>query len=140
MTHWRPFRSPRSFASALSEIEAGSGSRYDPRLSRLFVTLLRRLQRETDDLDRFLAEGAENSPVVQEQRRLAKLLRPSEKLFRGLRLNSVANANESQLISEARAAVLQQTEKTEFDAVHTSARPNFSSRYHLRSSSTIAWN
>ena len=76
MTHWRPFRSPRSFASALSEIEAGSGSRYDPRLSRLFVTLLRRLQRETDDLDRFLAEGAENSPVVQEQRRLAKLLRP----------------------------------------------------------------
>jgi putative two-component system response regulator len=76
MTHWRPFRSPRSFASALSEIEAGSGSRYDPRLSRLFVNLLRRLQRETDDLDRFLAEGAENSPVVQEQRRLAKLLRP----------------------------------------------------------------
>jgi putative two-component system response regulator len=76
MTHWRPFRSPRSFASALSEIEAGSGSRYDPRLSRLFVTLLRRLQRETDDLDRYLAEGAENSPVVQEQRRLAKLLRP----------------------------------------------------------------
>lgn len=76
MTHWRPFRSPRSFASALSEIEAGSGSRYDPRLARLFVTLLRRLQRETDDLDRFLAEGAENSPIVQEQRRLAKLLRP----------------------------------------------------------------
>jgi putative two-component system response regulator len=76
MTHWRLFRSPRSFASALSEIEAGSGSRYDPRLSRLFVTLLRRLQRETDDLDRYLAEGAENSPVVQEQRRLAKLLRP----------------------------------------------------------------
>ena len=76
MTHWRPFRSPRSFASALSEIEAGSASRYDPRLSRLFVTLLRRLRRETDDLDRFLAEGAENSPVVQEQRRLAKLLRP----------------------------------------------------------------
>ena len=76
MTHWRPFRSPRSFASALSEIEAGSGSRYDPRLSRLFVTLLRRLHRETEDLDRFLAEGAESSPVVQEQRRLAKLLRP----------------------------------------------------------------
>jgi putative two-component system response regulator len=76
MTHWRPFRSPRSFASALSEIEAGSGSRYDPRLSRLFVNLLRRLQRETDDLDRYLADGAENSPVVQEQRRLAKLLRP----------------------------------------------------------------
>ncbi len=76
MTHWRPFRSPRSFASALSEIEAASGSRYDPRLSRLFVNLLRRLQRETDDLDRYIAEGAENSPVVQEQRRLAKLLRP----------------------------------------------------------------
>ena len=76
MTHWRPFRSPRSFASALSEIEAGSGSRYDPRLCRLFVTLVRRRQRETDDLDRYLAEGAENSPVVQEQRRLAKLLRP----------------------------------------------------------------
>lgn len=76
MTHWRPFRKPRSFTSALSEIEAGSGSRYDPRLSDLFVTLLRRLQRETDDLDRFLAEGAENSPVVQEQRRLAKLFRP----------------------------------------------------------------
>ena len=76
MTHWRPFRSPRSFASAISQIEAGSGSRFDPRLSHLFVTLLRRLQRETDDLDRFLAEGAENSPVVQEQRRLAKLLRP----------------------------------------------------------------
>ena len=76
MTHWRPFRKPRTFASALSEIEVGSDSRYDPRLARLFVTLLRRLQRETDDLDRYLAEGAENSPVVQEQRRLAKLLRP----------------------------------------------------------------
>lgn len=76
MTHWRPFRSPRSFASAMAEIEANSGSRYDPRLSRLFVTLLRRLHRETEDLDRFLAEGAESSPVVQEQRRLAKLLRP----------------------------------------------------------------
>jgi len=76
MTHWRPFRKPRTLASALSEIEVGSGSRYDPRLSHLFVTLLRRLQRETDDLDRYLAEGAENSPVVQEQRRLAKLLRP----------------------------------------------------------------
>lgn len=76
MTHWRPFRSPRSFASAMSEIEAGAGSRYDPRLSRLFVTLLRRLHREAEDLDRFLAEGAEISPVVQEQRRLARLLRP----------------------------------------------------------------
>ena len=76
MTHLRPFRSPRSFASALSEIEVSSGSRYDPRLSRLFVTLLRRLHSETDDLDGFLAEGAESSSVVQEQRRLARLLRP----------------------------------------------------------------
>jgi HD-GYP domain-containing protein (c-di-GMP phosphodiesterase class II) len=76
MTHWRVFRSPRSFVVALSEIEAGAGSRYDPRLSRLFVRLLRRLRRETDDLDRLLADGAENSAVVQEQRRLARLLRP----------------------------------------------------------------
>ncbi len=75
MVHWRPFRIPRSFASALSEIEANSGSRYDPRLADLFVVLLRRLHQETDDLDQLLAEGAEHSSVVQEQRRLARLLR-----------------------------------------------------------------
>ena len=76
MTHWRHFRNPRSVAAALAEIEAGAGSRYDPELSHLFVALVRRLHRETEDLDRFLAEGADNSPVVQEQRRLARLLRP----------------------------------------------------------------
>ena len=76
MTHWRPFRKqPRPFSSALSEINAGSASRYDPQLSQLFIVLMRRLRRENEDLDRFLADGAEGSRVVHEQRRLTKLLR-----------------------------------------------------------------
>lgn len=74
MTHWRPHRSPLSFAAALSEIEAGSSTQYDPDLCCLFVALLCRLHRETDNLDELLGDGARNSPVVQEQRLLARFL------------------------------------------------------------------
>lgn len=75
MMHWRPYRQPLTFAQALSQIESGSGAQYDPQLVSLFLSLVRRLNRETGDLDRFLGEGGEKSPVVQAQRRLARYLR-----------------------------------------------------------------
>lgn len=81
MTHWRCFRPPRSFIAALGEIEQCSGSHYDPHLSRLFIHLVRRLHRETDDLDQLLGDGADQSRVVQEQCRLARLLRPKQRIL-----------------------------------------------------------
>ena len=73
MTHWRAFRTAKSAESALHEIEKSSGSLYDPFASGRFVDLVRRLVSETKDLDRLLAEGSAYCPVVQQQRRLARI-------------------------------------------------------------------
>ena len=58
MTHARSFRPARSFAAAVAELEEGSGTRYDPELTSCFVSLLRRLNGTTDDLDQLLVQGA----------------------------------------------------------------------------------
>lgn len=57
MTHWRPYKSPRSIVDALEEIERCSGDQFDPNLVGIFVNLIRRLQVTHDDLDEYLGEA-----------------------------------------------------------------------------------
>lgn len=76
MTHRRRRGEARSFESAIEEIECCAGTHFDTFLCSVFVVLMQRLHSETENLDRFLAEAADDSPVVQEQRLLSRLLRP----------------------------------------------------------------
>lgn len=74
MTHSRPFRSARSVAGGLKEIERCAGTQFDPRLAGLFVNLVRRLQREHADLDEYLGEPGRRTRWAKSHPELMRLL------------------------------------------------------------------
>jgi putative two-component system response regulator len=74
MTHSRPFRSTRSVASGLQEIERCAGSQFEPRLAGLFVNLVKRLQREHGDLDEYLGEPGRRTRWAKSHPELMRLL------------------------------------------------------------------
>lgn len=74
MTGDRPYQPALGIEAALAQLEAGAGSRYDPRLVPQFVALVRRLLGSVDDLDGYLAEPAGRSPFMQVHRQLAQRL------------------------------------------------------------------
>jgi putative two-component system response regulator len=65
MRQSRTYRPSRSVQAALGEIERGAGSQFDPRLAGLFVQVVRRCQRQVDDLDVYLGEQGRSSSTVQ---------------------------------------------------------------------------
>jgi putative two-component system response regulator len=75
LTHERPYKSAWSIPEALAEIRSLRGTHFDPDLTDVFLLLVPRLQRETGDLDSFLAAEAENSRFVQTRRALAAKLK-----------------------------------------------------------------
>lgn len=75
LTHERPYKSAWSIPEALAEILSLRGTHFDPDLTDVFLSLVPRLQRETGDLDSFLAAEAENSRFVQTRRALAAKLK-----------------------------------------------------------------
>lgn len=74
MTHGRTFRSARSVAAALAEIERCAGSQYEPRLAGLFVNLVKRLQSEHAVLDEYLGEPGRRTRWAQSHPELMRLL------------------------------------------------------------------
>ena len=77
MTHARAFRSARSVAGGLVEVERCAGSQFDPRLGGLFVNLVRRLQREQGDLDEYLGELGRRTRWAKSHPELMRLLETS---------------------------------------------------------------
>lgn len=65
MRQSRTYRPSRSVQVALGEIERGAGTQFDPRLAGLFVQMVRRCQRQVDDLDVYLGEQGRSSSTVQ---------------------------------------------------------------------------
>lgn len=74
MTGGRPYRQSLSVGEALSQLQAGAGSRYDPSLVPQFVTLVDRLLDSVGDFDGYLTEAAARSPFIQVHRQLAQRL------------------------------------------------------------------
>jgi len=74
MTHSRPFRSARSVASGLQEIERCAGSQFEPRLAGLLVNLVRRLQRQHIELDEYLGEPGRRTRWAKSHPELMRLL------------------------------------------------------------------
>ena len=74
MTHSRPFRAARPIFDALKEVERCAGSQFDPHLAGLFVNLIRRLQREHDDLDTYLGELGSRTRWGKSHSELMRLL------------------------------------------------------------------
>ena len=65
MRQSRTYRRSRSVQVALEEIERGAGTQFDPRLAGLFVQMVRRCQRQVDDLDAYLGEQGRSSSTVR---------------------------------------------------------------------------
>jgi HD-GYP domain-containing protein (c-di-GMP phosphodiesterase class II) len=64
MLQSRVYRSSRTPAAALEEIERCAGTQFDPQLSGLFARLVRRIRREHGDvLDYLGAEARDSAPV-----------------------------------------------------------------------------
>ena len=74
MTHARLFRSARSVANGLQEIERCAGSQFEPRLAGLFVNLVRRLYRDHGDLDEYLGETGRRTRWAKSHPELMRIL------------------------------------------------------------------
>ncbi|MCM3905222.1 MAG: HD domain-containing protein, partial [Pyrinomonadaceae bacterium] len=71
MTHRRPWRAtPLSNQEALDQLKQGAGSQFDPILVNAFVDLVRGEFRKHDDLEAFLAEGADEFEYVRARARM----------------------------------------------------------------------
>lgn len=65
LTHARPYKSPWTVDTALTEILSLRGRQFDPELTDLFLGMIARLRREHDNLDQFLGAAAKESPFLQ---------------------------------------------------------------------------
>jgi putative two-component system response regulator len=74
LTHRRPYRDPWSVSRALEEIQRLSGTQFDPQLVVLFISLVRRLQREQGDLDDYLGAAARESSFNLARRKITDIL------------------------------------------------------------------
>jgi putative two-component system response regulator len=74
MTHDRPCRPALSFDRALEEIKAAAGIKFDPRMTPVFIALVRRLAAAHADLDAFLGADAHESPFIRARRKIAEAL------------------------------------------------------------------
>lgn len=74
LTHGRPYAEAWSRERALTEIENGRGSQFDPNLTDVFVRVTRKLIASHDDLDAFLAAGALASPFALARTKIRRFL------------------------------------------------------------------
>lgn len=76
MTHPRPWRAiPLSIPAALNELQLGAGTQFDPLFMTAFIELMHSESCKHDDLDAFLAEGADEVEYVRTRARMEMLLR-----------------------------------------------------------------
>ncbi len=74
MTHGRPYAKAIPVGAALVEIASLRGRQFDPELTDQFVTLVRRLAADHDDLDAHLGQAARNSPFLKARARIKEML------------------------------------------------------------------
>jgi putative two-component system response regulator len=74
LTHGRPYAEPWPIDKALSEIRERRGSQFDPELTDAFLELVEKLMKTHQNLDAYLAKGAQSSPFLQARARIRKML------------------------------------------------------------------
>ncbi len=74
MTHRRPWRAALSAQAAMSELKRQAGSQFDPWRVGAFINLFNRELTEREDLDVFLAEGADEFEYVRVRARMDAFL------------------------------------------------------------------
>lgn len=77
LTHRRPYKKAWPVEEALAEIASLKGRQFEPELCDIFLTLLRRLQRDHIDLDLYLGKAAQDSPFLQARSKIWSSLRRS---------------------------------------------------------------
>jgi putative two-component system response regulator len=78
MTHDRPYRPALSSETALAEIAAAAGTKFDPGMTETFVELVRKLKAEHPDLDAFLGAEAQESPFIRARKKIAEALQQAK--------------------------------------------------------------
>jgi putative two-component system response regulator len=78
MTHDRPYRKAMSVESALSEINAAAGTKFDPGMTEVFSALVLRLRKEHSDLDAFLGAEAQESPFIRARKKISEALQQAK--------------------------------------------------------------
>lgn len=78
MTHDRPYRPALSFETAIGEIEAAAGTKFDPGMTETFIALVRKLRAEHEDLDAFLGAEAQESPFIRARKKIAEALQQAK--------------------------------------------------------------
>ena len=77
LTHRRPYKRAWPIDEAIAEVASLKGKQFEPELCDLFLTLIRRLQREHADLDVYLGQAAQASPFLQARSKIWTSLRRS---------------------------------------------------------------
>jgi putative two-component system response regulator len=77
LVHERPWRSPWRVEEALGHLVRESGRQFDPSLVGRFIPLVRRIYATHDDVDAYLAQSAQQTPLWTMRRSLVeRLARP----------------------------------------------------------------
>lgn len=74
LTHAGPNRSRKSIDQALDELVRHQRTKYDPHVVQLCVEVVTRLREQVPDLDDYLAQPADRSPLVAARRSIQTLL------------------------------------------------------------------
>jgi putative two-component system response regulator len=74
LTHERHHRSAWSTRDALAHIASQRGKQFDPKMTDIFIKLIRDLQSTHEDLDVFLAEGARESRLLIAHKQITRAL------------------------------------------------------------------
>jgi putative two-component system response regulator len=75
LTHKRPYKRAWPVEEAIAEVASLKGRQFEPELCDLFLSLIRRLQRDHLDLDAYLGKAAQDSPFLQARSRIWGSLR-----------------------------------------------------------------
>ena len=74
LTHGRPYAEPWPIDKALEEIRIRRGTQFDPELTDLFLTVVKRLRDEHVDLDAYLGKASQDSPFLQARHKIKLML------------------------------------------------------------------
>lgn len=77
LTHRRPYKKAWPIEEAVAEIASLKGKQFEPELCDIFLTLVRKLQRDHSDLDVYLGKAAQDSPFLQARSKIWLSLRRS---------------------------------------------------------------
>ncbi len=77
LCHQRPYKKAWSVRDALEELRRLKGTRFDPEMTEVFISMVERLSRDIIDLDSFLAQEAKDFPFIQARQKISAALAAS---------------------------------------------------------------